>query len=83
MTLRPTTRFVTRHPRIAAVATALALLLLASVSVLFGWNSFAVPVLDLGRLQLREALGLTLLLTVCGRLLAPRHTRRDNPERRP
>ncbi len=71
--------FVTEHPRLAAVLTFVALLSLLAVVVLFAWNSFAVPVLELSRLQFKEAVGLTLLLAVAGRLLAPgrQHAHRD------
>ena len=46
--------------------------------VLFAWNSFAVPVLDADSLRFKEALGLTLLTAIAGRLLtAGRHHGRD------
>lgn len=68
--------FTNDHPRLAAALTSAAALLLVAVIVLFAWNSFAMPVLDLARIQFKEALGLTLLLAVVGRLLVPgrRHT---------
>lgn len=63
--------FVQRYPRTAATIATVGSLALAAVIVLFAWNSFAVPVLELAKLQFREALGLTLLLVIAGRLLVP------------
>lgn len=64
------------HPWFASVIAVIGTLALAAVVVLFAWNSFAVPVFDLDALRYKEALGLTLLVSVLGHLLRPRHRRR-------
>ena len=72
------------YPRSAGIVVASGALALTAVIVLFAWNSFAVPVLEMGTLRFREALGLTLLVAIAGRLLAPaRHHghRRDRTRR--
>ncbi len=61
------------HPRFAGVIAAVGTLALAAVIVLFAWNSFAVPVFEVDALRYKEALGLTLLISVAGHLLRPRH----------
>jgi len=61
--------------------TAASALAVAAVVVLFAWNSFAVPVLDMDALRFKEALGLTLLIGVTGRLLSPA-SHRDSRHRR-
>ena len=63
------------HPRTAGTVAASAALAFAAVIVLFAWNSFAVPVLEADTLRFKEALGLTLLLSVTGRLIAPARRR--------
>ena len=80
MTYLNSRNFTGNHPRLTALLTLVASLALVAVIVLFAWNSFAVPVLDLTRLQFKEALGLTLLLAVSGRLLSPGrpHAHRDH-----
>jgi len=57
------------------VAAALGAVTAAAVVVLFAWNSFAVTVLDAEALRFKEALGLTLLVAIAGRLFAPRSHR--------
>lgn len=64
-------RFAQRYPRTTATIAIAGLLALAAVIVVFAWNSFAVPVFELAELQFREALGLTLLLAITAKLLAP------------
>ncbi len=60
------------HSAVRHVAAALGTLLAAAIVVLFAWNSFAVTVLGAEALQFKEALGLTLLVAIAGRLFAPR-----------
>jgi len=60
----------------AAVGT----LALAATLVLFAWNSFAVPVLDAEVLRFKEAIGLTLLVAIAGRLFSPRDHRDERIE---
>lgn len=54
------------------VAAALGALTATAILVLFAWNSFAVTVLDAEALRFKEALGLTLLVAIAGRLFIPR-----------
>jgi len=70
------------YPLIAASVAIFFYLAAATIIVLFGWNSFAVPVLELDRIGFREALGLTLLLAVAGRLISPRLGARHQPHYR-
>ena len=63
------------QPKIRRVATAMGALAAVAVVVLFAWNSFAVPVLDAEMLRFKEALGLTLLVAIAGRLFASRDHR--------
>ena len=66
------------QPKILRVATAIGALAAVAIIVLFAWNSFAVPVLDAEMLRFKEALGLTLLVAIAGRLFAShdhRHAR--------
>lgn len=65
------TEFSHSYPRSAGFIAVAGALTLATVIVLFAWNSFAVPVLEADTLRFKEALGLTLLISVAGRLLAP------------
>jgi len=60
------------HSAMRHVATALGGVAAAAIVVLFAWNSFAVTVLDAAALRFKEALGLTLLVAIAGRLFAPR-----------
>jgi len=69
------------QPRVQRVATAIGALAAVAVIVLFAWNSFAVPVLDAETLRFREALGLTLLVAIAGRLFASRDHRHARLER--
>ncbi len=69
------TDFRQSHPWAAGILAASAALALASVIVLFGWNSFATTVLEMEAIRFKEALGLTLLLGVTGRLLSPARRR--------
>ena len=86
MTHRALHRYARNHPAVFSSLWLAASLALAAIVILFSWNSFATAVLDLGPLQFREALGLTLLLAVAGRLLSGRtrhaaHRHRDqSPE---
>ncbi len=63
------------QPKIRRVATTIGALAAVAIVVLFAWNSFAVPVLDAEMLRFKEALGLTLLVAITGRLFAPRDHR--------
>jgi hypothetical protein len=74
------TQFSHSYPRSAGFIAASGALALAAVIVLFAWNSFAVSVLEVDALRFKEALGLTLLVGVTGRLLAPtrRHDHRHH-----
>lgn len=69
------------HPWAAGILAASATLALASAIVLFAWNSFAVPVLEMDAIRFKEALGLTLLLGVAGRLLSPSKRHAHRPAR--
>lgn len=68
--------FRNSYPRSAGFVAVTGALTTATVIVLFAWNSFAVPVLDADTLRFKEALGLTLLAVVAGRLLAPARRRK-------
>lgn len=72
------------YPRSAGIVIASGTLALVAIIVLFAWNSFAVPVLEMDTLRFKEALGLTLLVAIAGRLFAPRrHGHRSNRIERP
>jgi len=58
------------HPVIVKVLTAFALIAAAATLVLWSWNSFAPDILGLDVIRFKQALGLTLLSLVVGRLVA-------------
>lgn len=57
------------HPVIAKVLATFALVAAAATLVLWSWNSFAPDVLGLDAIRFKQALGLTLLSLVVGRLM--------------
>ena len=58
------------HPVILKVLTTFALIAVPATLVLWSWNSFAPDVLGLDAIGFKQALGLTLLSLVVGRLVA-------------
>ena len=58
------------HPVIVKALTGSALIMAAATVMLWSWNSFAPDVLGFDAIHFKQALGLTLLSLVVGRLVA-------------